>query len=138
MRGIFKCETGENFHFIAVTSKSDSGLQIGVWIKRALSLKERSRDGSNSIILQYYCKVLQYFGIATSQSIVISIAKSQSIAILIANFSSIAKSIAKFPSIAKSIVKIFKYYKRYCNFFQVLQKILHNSNVLQKVLQNFV
>ena len=45
--------------------------------------------------------VLQYFGIATSQSIAISIAKSQSIAILIAKFSSIAKSIAK----------IFKYCK---------------------------
>ena len=52
--------------------------------------------GSNSIVLQYYCKVLQYFGIATSQSIAISITKSQSIAILIANFLSIAKSIAKF------------------------------------------
>ena len=55
------------------------------------------RGGSNSIVLQYYCKVLQYFGIATSQSI----AKSQSIAILIAKFSSIVKSIAK----------IFKYCK---------------------------
>ena len=68
------------------------------------------RGGSNSIVLQYYCKVLQYFGIAISQSIAISIAKFQSIAILIAKFSSIAKSIAK----------IFKYCKKYCNFFQVL------------------
>ena len=64
------------------------------------------RGGSNSIVLQYYCKVLQYFGIATSQSFAISIAKSQSIAILIAKFSSIAK--------------FFKYCKKYCNFFQVL------------------
>ena len=59
------------------------------------------RGGSNSIVLQYYCKVLQYFGIATSQNNSISIAKSQSIAILIAKFSSIIKSIAK----------IFKYCK---------------------------
>ena len=44
------------------------------------------RGGSSSIVLQYYCKVLQYFGIATSQSIAISIAKSPSIAILIAKF----------------------------------------------------
>ena len=63
-----------------------------------------SRGGSNSIVLQYYCKVLQYFGIATLQSIAISIAKSQSIAILIAKFKSIAKSIAIF----------FKYCKKYC------------------------
>ena len=62
-----------------------------------------SRGGSNSIVLQYYCKVLQYFGIATSQSIAISIAKYQSIAILIATFSIIVKSIAN--SIAKSIAK---------------------------------
>ena len=54
------------------------------------------RGGSNSIVLQYYCKVLQYFSIATSQNNSISIAKSQSIAILIAKFSSIAKSIANF------------------------------------------
>ena len=60
-----------------------------------------SRGGSNSIVLQYHCKVLQYFGIVTSQNNSISIAKSQSIAILIAKFSSIVKSIAK----------IFKYCK---------------------------
>ena len=59
-------------------------------------LPSKCRGGSNSIVLQYYWKVLQYFSIATSQSIAISIAKSQSIAILIAKFSSIAKSIAKF------------------------------------------
>ena len=55
-----------------------------------------TRGGSNSIELQYYCKVLQYFGIATSQNNSISIEKSQSITILIAKFLSIAKSIAKF------------------------------------------
>ena len=77
------------------------------------------RVGSNSIVLQYYCKVLQ-FGIATSQSIAISTAKSQSIAILIANFSSIAKVITKFSSIAKSIANFFKYCKKYCKKFQVL------------------
>ena len=63
-----------------------------------------TRDSSNSIVLQYYCKVLQYFGIATSQSSATSIAKSQSIAKIIENFLSIAKSIAK---------KI-KYCKKYC------------------------
>ena len=64
-----------------------------------------SRGGSNSILLQYYCKVLQYFGVVTSQSIAISIEKSQSIAISIAKCSSIVKSIAKYKSIAKSIEK---------------------------------
>ena len=66
------------------------------------------RGGSNSIVLQYYCKVFQYFGIATSQSIAISIAKSQSIAILITKFSSITNSIENFSSIAKSIAKKFQ------------------------------
>ena len=76
------------------------------------------RGGPNSIVLQYYCKVLQYFGIAISQSIAISIAKSQNIAKSIAKCSSITKSIAKFSSIAKSIAKsiaiFFKYCKKYC------------------------
>ena len=76
------------------------------------------RSGSNSIVLQYYCKVLQYFGIATSQNNSISIAKSQSIAILIAKFSSVAKNIAK------SIGKKFKYCKKHCKNFQVLLKVL--------------
>ena len=69
------------------------------------------RGGSNSLVLHNYCKVLQCFGIATSQSIAISTTKSQSITILIANFSSISKSIAKFSNIAKSIAKCFKYCK---------------------------
>ena len=58
------------------------------------------------IALQYYCKVLQYFGITTSQSIAINIAKSQSIAILIAKISSIAKVFQFFSSIAK-VFQIF-------------------------------
>ena len=41
LRGRFKGEKGESYHFVAVTSKSNSVLQIGVWIERALSLKER-------------------------------------------------------------------------------------------------
>ena len=84
------------------------------------------RGGSNSIVLQYYCKVLQNFGIATSQNNSISIAKSQNIAILIAKFSSIVKSIAK------SIAKIFKYCKKYCKIFQVLQKVLQKKSSIVK------
>ena len=61
--------------------------------------------GSNSILLQQYCKVLYYFGIAASQSIAINIAKSQSIAILI------AKIITKYESIAKSVVWIIVKYE---------------------------
>ena len=41
LRGRFKDETGESFHFAAVTSKSNSGFQIGVRIERSISLKER-------------------------------------------------------------------------------------------------
>ena len=63
------------------------------------------RGGSNSIVLQYYCKVFQYFDIAISQSITISIAKFQSITIFIAKFSSIVKSIAKRIAKFKSIAK---------------------------------
>ena len=48
-----------------------------------------------------YCKILQYFGIVTSQSIAISIARSQSIVILIAKFPSIVKNVAKLSSIKK-------------------------------------
>ena len=86
-----------------------------------------SRGGSNSIVLQYYCKVLQYFGIVTSQSIVISIAKSQIIAILIVNFSSIAKSIAN----------IFKYWQKYCKHCQVLQKVLQTFSSIAKSIAIF-
>ena len=64
-----------------------------------------TRDSSNSIVLQYYCKVLQYFGIATSQSSATSIAKSQSIA----------------TSVAKS--------RKYCN------KYFKSSKVLQYLLK---
>ena len=59
-------------------------------------------SGYNSIVLKYHCKVLQYFGITTSQSI----AKS------IATFSSIAKSIAKYKIIAK-IIHTVLYHPRY-------------------------
>ena len=58
------------------------------------------RRSPNSIVLQQHCKILQYFGIT----------KSQSIVILITNFS----SIAKYESIAISITKMFKYCKQYC------------------------
>ena len=78
----------------------------------------QSNKFANSIVLWYYYKVLQYFGITTSQSIAISITKSQSIAILIAKFSSVAKNIAK------SIGKKFKYCKKHCKNFQVLLKVL--------------
>ena len=70
-----------------------------------------------------YCKVLQYFGIATSQSIVISVAKSLSIAILIAKFSNIAKY--------ESIANFLKYCKKYCKilcsgiFFKLCNYLLN-------------
>ena len=32
LRGRFKGETGENFHFVVVTTKSCSGLEIGTWL----------------------------------------------------------------------------------------------------------
>ena len=35
LRGRFKGETGESFHFLAMTSKTDSGLMIGAWLKRS-------------------------------------------------------------------------------------------------------
>ena len=69
--------------------------------------------------------VLQYFGIATSQSI----AKSQSIARLIAKFSSIAKSIAKLPSIAKSIAKsIVKSIAKYESIAKSIPKFRVSGN----------
>ena len=33
-------ETGESFHFLAVTAETDSGLRIGCWLKRSLEFKE--------------------------------------------------------------------------------------------------
>ena len=73
-------------------------------------------EGSSSIVLQYYCKVLQYFGIATSQSIAISIA------MVIAKFSSIAKSIAKFFKHFKKHCKKSKYCKKYCKIPKYCEK----------------
>ena len=40
LRGRFKGETGESFHFLAVTTKTDSGLRIDFWLKRSLLFKE--------------------------------------------------------------------------------------------------
>ena len=40
LRGRFKGETGESFHFLAVTAETDSGLRIGCWLKRSLEFKE--------------------------------------------------------------------------------------------------
>ena len=95
--------TGEGYVDCVLIYHSDLMIIIEIGIRDNSSPRggHLIRGGSNSIVLQYYRKVLQYFGISTSQNNSISIAKSQSIAILIATFSSIAKSIAKF----------FKYYK---------------------------
>lgn len=41
LRGPFKGESGEGFHFVAITTKSNSGLCIGSWVRRALILKEK-------------------------------------------------------------------------------------------------
>ena len=43
LRGRFKGESGEGFHFVAVTTKSNSGLCIGPWVRRALILKEKRK-----------------------------------------------------------------------------------------------
>jgi len=40
LRGRFKGETGESFHFLAVTTETDSRLKIGCWLKRLLLFKE--------------------------------------------------------------------------------------------------
>ena len=37
----FKRESGEGFHFVAVTAKSKSDIYIGPWVRRALILKEK-------------------------------------------------------------------------------------------------
>ena len=85
------------------------------------------RGGSNSIVSQYYCKVLQYFGIATSQSITISIA------ILITKLSSIAKSIVKFSSIAKRFVKFFKYCKKYCKKLSIVKSVVKYESIAKSI-----
>lgn len=36
-----KNRTGESFHFLVVSAKSDSSLRIGPWSKKSLSFKER-------------------------------------------------------------------------------------------------
>ena len=43
LRGRFKGESGESYHLVVVTVKSNSGLQIGPWIKRAMEWRERRR-----------------------------------------------------------------------------------------------
>ena len=40
LRGRFKCETGESFHFLAVTAETDSRLRIGCWLEKSLLFKE--------------------------------------------------------------------------------------------------
>ena len=40
LRGRFKGETGEYFHFLTVTAETYSGLRIGCWLKRSLMFKE--------------------------------------------------------------------------------------------------
>ena len=40
LRGRFKGDTSESFHFLAITVKMHSGLMIGSWLKRALVFKE--------------------------------------------------------------------------------------------------
>ena len=77
-------------------------------------VRNMGSDGSNSIVLQQYCKVLQYFGIAKSQSNVISIANSQIIAINFAKFS--------------------KYCKNYCKYMKILQKILQCFQNIAKII----
>ena len=41
LRRKFKGENGEGCHFVAVTCLTNSGLRLGPWVKRALSLKEK-------------------------------------------------------------------------------------------------
>ena len=41
LRGIFKEESGEYFHFVTVIVKTDSGLCIGPLVTREILLKER-------------------------------------------------------------------------------------------------
>ena len=90
------------------------------------------RGGSNSIVLQYYCKVLQYFGIATSQSIAISLQNLKVLQYLLQNFQVLQKLLQifkvlqkvlqKFSSIAKSIARNFKYCKNYYKIWKYCKK----------------
>ena len=41
LRGRFKGETGEGYHFVAVSACTDSGLKIGPWVRKGLLWKEK-------------------------------------------------------------------------------------------------
>ena len=41
LRGTFKGENSEGFHFVTVSSKTNSGLRIGPWVKRGIDIKEK-------------------------------------------------------------------------------------------------
>ena len=41
LRGRFNGESGGKIHFVAVTTRTNSGLCIGSWVRRALDLKEK-------------------------------------------------------------------------------------------------
>ena len=41
LRGRFKGETGVTFHFVVVTARRNSGLAIGKWLERRITLRER-------------------------------------------------------------------------------------------------
>ena len=41
LRGRFKGEIGESFHFVSVTAKIKSGLVIGKWLERGITFRER-------------------------------------------------------------------------------------------------
>lgn len=49
LRGRFKEETGENFHFVVVTARSNSRLSIGKWLERESAFRERRG------VVQGYC-----------------------------------------------------------------------------------
>ena len=38
--GRFKRETGETFHFVVVTARSDSGLSVGSWMERGIASRK--------------------------------------------------------------------------------------------------
>ena len=41
LRKRFKGETGESFHFVMITVKSHSGLEIGPWLEKGIELQEK-------------------------------------------------------------------------------------------------